>query len=415
MLSMKRDVRDLLNEGTSRIAVSRRGAFLRRVLIVSEIAVTMLLLICAGAAVYSFHDLQQIPLGFTPENTLTAQLPLANLSAARRKAFFIELLDRIRSHGEVREAGAVLLRPLEGTVGWDVEYQARGQDAYEAKQNPISNFEVVTPGYFAAIGTPLLTGRDFTPHDNDASESVMIVSQSLAQGRFGSISEAVGKQIKLGRPNEAGEWSTIVGVVADAQYRQLGTVRHDIFTPFLQTNVPLRYIVVRTETDPDSFVPALRQEVGAIDRNQPVSKVLTMQQLISAAKIGPRLSMLLLAVFAVFAAFLAAVGVYGLVSDSISQRRREIGIRMALGAQSSNVLVFMTRGEMGSVLLGEFIGLALSLAAFRTYGHFLYRASAIDFTSIAITLLILSSITVTACLFPVFRATQARVSDLLLD
>ncbi len=125
--------------------------------------------------------------------------------------------------------------------------------------------------------------------------------------------------------------------------------------------------------------------------------------------------MLLLAVFAVFAAFLAAVGVYGLVSDSISQRRREIGIRMALGAQSSNVLVFMTRGEMGSVLLGEFIGLALSLAAFRTYGHFLYRASAIDFTSIAITLLILSSITVTACLFPVFRATQARVSDLLLD
>lgn len=415
MLSMKRDVRDLLNEGTSRIAVSRRGAFLRRVLIVSEIAVTMLLLICAGAAVYSFHDLQQIPLGFTPENTLTAQLPLANLSAARRKAFFIELLDRIRSHGEVREAGAVLLRPLEGTVGWDVEYQARGQDAYEAKQNPISNFEVVTPGYFAAIGTPLLTGRDFTPHDNDTSESVMIVSQSLAQGRFGSISEAVGKQIKLGRPNEAGEWSTIVGVVADAQYRQLGTVRHDIFTPFLQTNVPLRYIVVRTETDPDSFVPALRQEVGAIDRNQPVSKVLTMQQLISAAKIGPRLSMLLLAVFAVFAAFLAAVGVYGLVSDSISQRRREIGIRMALGAQSSNVLVFMTRGEMGSVLLGEFIGLALSLAAFRTYGHFLYRASAIDFTSIAITLLILSSITVTACLFPVFRATQARVSDLLLD
>src|SRR6266436_1588930 len=128
LLSMKKDVRDLLNQGTNRVAASRRGALLRKVLIVAEVAVTMLLLVSAGAAVRSFHDLQRLPLGFAPENTLTAQLPLANLNAAKRKAFFIELLDRIRSHGEAREAGAVLLRPLEGTVGWDVEYQARGQD-----------------------------------------------------------------------------------------------------------------------------------------------------------------------------------------------------------------------------------------------------------------------------------------------
>ncbi len=297
---------------------------------------------------------------------------------------------------------------------WDAEYQARGQDAFEAKRNPISNLEVVTPDYFAAIGTPLLAGRDFTSHDNGSSESVMIVSQSLAHERFGNISEAVGKQIKLGRPDEDGQWSTIVGVVADAQYRQLGTVRHDIFLPFLQTNIPIRYVVVRTETNAESFVPVLRQEVSAIDKDQPVSKIRTMRQLISVAKTGPRLSMLLLTVFAVFAAFLAAVGVYGLVSDSILHRRREIGIRMALGAQSGNVLVFMTRGEMSSVILGEFIGLALSLTAFRTYGYFFYRAPGIDFAAIAVTLLILSAITMAACLFPVFRATQARLYDLLL-
>jgi putative ABC transport system permease protein len=374
----------------------------------------MLLLVCAGTAVRSYYALQQLPLGFASENTLTAQLPLANVGAPARKAFFIDLLNRIRSHGEVRAAGAILLRPLEGTVGWDAEYQARGQDAFEAKRNPISNLEVVTPDYFAAIGAPLLAGRDFTSHDNDSSESVMIVSQSLAHERFGNISAAVGKQITLGGPEEHGAWSTIVGVVADAQYRQLGTVRHDIFLPFLQTNIPIRYVVVRTKTNAESFLPVLRQEVGAIDKNQPVSKVRTMQQLISAAKTGPKLSMLLLAVFAVFAAFLAAVGVYGLVSDSILQRRREIGIRMALGAQSGNVLVFMTRGEMSSVILGELIGLALSLAAFRTYGYFLYRAPGIDLLSIAVTLLILSSITMVACLFPVFRATRARVSDLLL-
>jgi len=415
LLIMKRDLRDLLNEGTSRIAVSRRGTFLRKLLIVAEVAVTMLLLVCAGAAVHGFHNLQQIPLGFTPRNVLTAHIPLANLDSTRRKAFFIELLDRLRSHGEVRAAGAVLLRPLEGTVGWDSEYQARGQNAYDVKRNPISNFEVVTPGYFTAIGTPLLAGRDFTPHDNDASASVMIVSQSLAQERFGSVSEAIGKQIKMGDPTEEGKWCTVIGVVADAQYRQIGTVRHDIFLPFLQTNVPLRYVVIRTKTNPESFVSVLRQELRSIDKNQPVSKVRTMEQLVAGAKAGPRLSILLLSVFAGFAAFLAALGVYGLVSDSILQRRREIGIRMALGAQSRNVLVFIARGEMSSVFLGECIGLALSLAAFQAYGHFLYRAPGVDFLSMSITLFLLSSVTLAACLFPALRATQARLRDLLVD
>jgi ABC-type antimicrobial peptide transport system permease subunit len=124
--------------------------------------------------------------------------------------------------------------------------------------------------------------------------------------------------------------------------------------------------------------------------------------------------MLLLTIFAVFAAFLAAVGVYGLVSDAILQRRREIGIRMALGAQSGNVLVSKTRGEMSSVIFGELIGLGLSIAAFRAYGYFWYQAPGIDYASIAMTLVILSSITMVACLVPVFRATQARLAELLL-
>src|SRR5260370_3889414 len=140
----------------------------------------------------------------------------------------------------------------------------------------------------------------------------MIVSKSLAQERVASVGEGIGKQIKLGRHEEDGQWCTIVGVVADAQYRQLGTVRHDIFVPFLQTNVPLRYVIVRTNTDPDSFVPILREEVKAIDKNQPVSKARTMQQLISIANPAPLLSICLFAVFALFAAFLAAVVVYAL-------------------------------------------------------------------------------------------------------
>src|SRR5205807_7709998 len=135
-------------------------------------------------------------------------------------------------------------------------------------------------------------------------------------------------------------------------------------------------------TDPQLFVPTLREEVATIDKLHPVSRVRTMEQLVSEAKAGPRLSMSLLAVFAVFAGFLAAVGVYGLVTDSILQRRREIGIRMALGAQSAKVLLFMARGEMSSVLLGECVGFVLSLAAFRVFGYFIYRAATVDFPSI---------------------------------
>lgn len=415
LMSLKKDLRDLLNESASRVAASRRGAFFRKVLIVAEVAVTMLLLVSAGAAVRNFRDLQRVPLGFSPENTLTAQIPLANFGKEKRRAFFIELLDRLRSHPEVSQAGAVLLRPLEGTVGWDADYQVRGQDVFAAKRNPIANLEVVTPGYFAAVGTPLLAGRDFTAHDNKTGAAVTIVSQSLAQEKVGGVGAAVGQQIRLGSPEDNETWSTIVGVVADAQYRQLGSVRQDIFLPFLQTNIPLRYVVIRGKGDPEGLLPVLRQEVLAMDRNQPISKVRTMEQLIAGAKAVPRLSMTLLTVFAMFAAFLAAIGVYGLVSDAVLQRKREIGIRLALGAQSRNVLVFMTRGEMSSVLLGELLGFALSLAAFRAFGYFLERPVAVDFALTAVTMLFLSSVTLIACLFPIFRVTRVRVRDLLAN
>ena len=203
--------------------------------------------------------------------------------------------------------------------------------------------------------------------------------------------------------------------MADAQYRKLGITQRDIFIPFLQTNIPLHYLVVRTKTSPEAFLPALRQELAAIDSRQAVSKVRTLEQLIAGAKTGPRFAMLLFLVFGVFAALLAAVGVYGLVSDSIVQRRREAGIRMALGAQTRQVLFLLMQGEMRAVLLGEFLGILFALGLFRIYAHLLYGLEGMDYLSASATIVILTSVTLAASTFPAFRATELPLTHLLAD
>ena len=418
VLMIRRDVRESLNEGGSRAAGSRRGAFLRKSLLVSEAMATVLLLASAGMVVHNFSNLQHVQLGFVPRNTLTAQIRLTNVDPAQRKAFFTELLDRLRSHSEVSAAGAILLRPFEGNIGWDVPYQARGQDAYDASRNPISNFEVITPNYFQAVGTPLLAGRYFTLDDKDPNERVMIVSESLARRIFGNVQPSIGGQIRLGRadaPEENGGWWTVVGVVADAQYRKLGVTQSDIFVPYLQTNVPLRYVVVRTTVSPASFVPVLRQEVAGMDKTLAVSKVRTAEQLIADAKAGPRFAMLLFSMFGAFAVFLASVGVYGLVSDSVVQRRREIGIRMALGAQRRSVVRLAMQNEMIAVIFGGFLGLGFAVGLAHVCAQFLYGLQGIDFLSGAAAFAVLCLVGLLTSVLPALRAAREPLTTLLVE
>jgi len=309
-------------------------------------------------------------------------------------------------------------RPFEGTVGWDVPYQGKGQDIYEAKRNPVSNFEAITPGYFQAVGTPLLSGRDFTFDDKDPNQKVMIVSESLARKAFGNVQRSIGQQISLGRadaPNEKTEWWTIIGIVQDAQYRKLGITQGEIFVPFLQTNVPVRYVAIRTRISAESALPILRQEVAAIDKTLAVSKTRTLGELVGDAKTGPRFTMLLFSVFGVFACFLASVGVYGLVSDSVAQRRREIGIRMALGAQRKTVLRLITQGEMSAILLGGILSLPFVLGMAPVYDRLLYGLQGIDFLSVTVAFMVLCSVSLMSSILPTIRATEVPLSNLLVE
>lgn len=418
VLMNKRDVRESLNEGGARTAGSRRSAFFRKSLLAAESAVTLLLLASAGMVVHNFYNLQQVQLGFVPDHVLTAQIRLTNVDAARRNAFFIELLRRLEAHPEVSAAGGVLLRPFEGNVGWDVPYQARGQDVYDAKRNPVSNFEAITPGYFQAVGTPLLSGREFTLDDKDGNQKVVIVSEALARRAFGSVERSIGEQIRLGladAPNEKTQWWTVVGIVQDAQYRKLGITQGDIFVPFLQTNVPVRYVAVRSKISAQSILPLLRREIASIDKTLAVSKTRTLGELVEDAKTGSRFTMFLFSMFGAFACFLASVGVYGLVSDSVAQRRREIGIRMALGAQRRSLLLLMTQGEMSAVLLGSILSLLFTLGMAPIYDRLLYGLQGIDVLSVTVAFVVLCSVSLTSSILPTLRATEVSLTNLLVE
>lgn len=417
LLLAKRDLCIALGENGGRTAGSRRGALLHRCLLTAEAVVTMVLLSSAIMVAHNFHDLERVPLGFASQNVLTAQIKSNGMDPGTRNALFIQLLERVRSHPGVEAAGAVLLRPFEGALGWDRQYRAMGQDTYDANHNPTANLEAITPGYFRAAGTPLLAGRDFGRDDTDSHQKVTIVSASLARRVFGGVQGAIGKQLGLARAATPAnqDWRTIIGVVADAQYRRLGIAQGDIFLPFLQTYIPVRYVVIRTARDPASFAPILRRDVKEIDDTLVVSRVQPLAELIGAARTGPRFSMLLFAVFGGFAGLLACVGVYGIVSDSVVQRRREMAIRMALGAQRWNILSVAIHKEMRAVILGGVIGLFFSLGLARVYAHLLYGLHGTDYRSMATAFLILSSVTLSSGLLPVLRVVKVPVAHLLLE
>ncbi len=246
----------------------------------------------------------------------------------------------------------------------------------------------------------------------------MMVSERLARRAFGSVERSIGQQIRLGRadaPDENSEWCTITGIVEDAQYRKLGVTQGEIFVPFLQTNVPIRYVTIRTKIEPAFVLPLLRREIAGMDKSVAVSKIRTMEQLIREAKAGPRFLMLLFSLFGVFACVLAAVGVYGLVADSVAQRRREMGIRMALGAQRKGVLLLMMRAEMGAVLLGGIFSIPLMLGLARAYDRLLYGLPGFDFLSVTMAFVVLCSVGLASSMVPTLRAMEAPLSKLLAE
>ena len=398
-----------LNEGGNRMSGARSGARTRRALVIAEVAVTVVLLVGATLILRSFVNLSRLDLGFDPANTLTMQLRLQGAKYANkpevRREFFRQLIERLEARPGIEAASAVLIRPMEGHVGWDVPFALEGQSETEAKKNRVPNFEAITPHYFRTIKLPLKAGREFNDFDTDQAQPVAIISATMAKTVFGAGVDPLGKQLKLDLGDSP--WRTIVGVVGDTRYRALQDVRFDLYLPFAQWPTGfINHFAVRTTADPQALLSTVRNEVAALDASQAITGVATMDELVATHLAQPRFSAVLLNWLSGLALLLAGIGIYGVLAYSVAQRRSEFGIRLALGARSKDILQLVIGQGMRLVLAGLCAGLLLSFALTRLLEKLLFGVSATDPLTFGLAAMLLTGIAVLACWIPARRATK---------
>ena len=386
---------------------SRSSNRLRSLLVVSEVALSVMLLAGAGLLLRSYARLWQTNPGFVPDHLLTARIslpPLQYRDPSRITAFYSELLAGVQALPGVVSAGAVDGLPF-GAGGHGGDFQIAGRPWPASEALPDVEKRHATPGYFQTMGIPLKQGRLFTAQDSANTPRVAIIDETFAKAFFPK-GDAVGQFLidpflRL-RPGEA---SQIVGIVGGVKDRNLmKNPQPVIYHPAWQAPLPFMNLAVRTAGDPLALVSAIQQRVRDLDRNLPVYKIATMEQNLSDSLMRRRFSMLLLAALAGFALCLAAVGVYSVISYSVGQRTREIGIRMALGAQPGSVHKLILRQGLRPVLAGLAAGLLASLVAMRALASLLYGVTATDpptFLAVAGVLLAVSAL---ACAIPARRA-----------
>ena len=402
------DLNRTLSEGGAKMVGGHSGSRARSALVIAQVAVTIVLLTGATLILRSFVNLSRVNLGFDPTNTLTMQLRLQGSkygAPESRRQFFRQLIERLEARPGVEAASAVLIRPMEGHVGWDVPFTIEGQSDAEAKGNRVPNFEAVSPHYFRVLKLPLKAGREFTDFDNEQSQPVAIISETMAKTMFGAGVDPIGKRLKLDFRGHS--WRTIIGVVGDTRYRELQDVRFDLYIPFEQwAPAFVNHFAARTTIEPTAMASVVRGEVAALDPTQAVTGVATMEQLVATHLARPRFSAVLMNWLSGLALALAGVGLYGALAYSVAQRVGEFGVRIALGARGVDILKLVIGHGMRLVAVGLVAGLAASFALTRLLSKLLFGVNATDPLTFGVSALILAAIALFACWLPARRATR---------
>src|SRR5690554_4553068 len=402
------DPYDALREAGRSQVGSRRSQRLRTGLVVAEIAFAVLLLAGAGLLIRSFATLMDVDPGFRSAGLLTFPVGLPGGTYpddARRSMFVEQYLERVRALPGVAEAAAVSAAPLAaGTlrVGFSIEGEG------EVSSEQVMDIRVVTPGYFRLMGIPLRGGRDVEPSDRAGTQPVAVVSEAAVR-RYFRDGDPIGRTITMGWARDAqpdGVTATIVGVVADVKLYELGEAPlPTVYFPHAQVGVPGMSIIVRAAgANPLLPVPGLRDELRALDPNLPLDDVQLVDDILADSVAQPRFYMMLLLLFAGVAVILAAVGIFGVMSFAVAQRRREIGIRMALGAPHASVLRLVLREGMLVTAVGIAIGLTAAVALTRVMESLLYGVAATDAVALVGATLILAATALLASCLPARRA-----------
>jgi putative ABC transport system permease protein len=374
----------VLREGGARLSSSRSAMRTRSLFILAQAAVTVMLLAMASLLVLSYRSMISADTGFANRDALSMNLQLRGpgmfsgqaFDPQTRRSFYTQLLNRLRQAPGVTSAAAVLLRPLEGTIGWDVSYEFEFEAGVKDRVLPKTNYEVVTPDYFKTVGTPLLEGRDFDDHDSEEGEQVVIISRTLAQRIRAAGHSPIGYRVRLGLDGPG--WRKVVGVCSDARYRNITQTGADIFVPYLQALQPTNYVVIRGTQYAEDLAALVRRTLAGIDSNQAVSGVATIGELIDTNTARHRFNMILLLWFGVCAAILAATGVYSVIAETMTARQNEIAIRTALGAQRARLVRDMISGTLVLVLVGESLGALIVSAVGKLGSELLFGVSARD-------------------------------------
>jgi putative ABC transport system permease protein len=398
--------------GTAGKADNRlRGAF-----VIAEVALSLVLLVGAGLLIRSFVHLLNVDTGFRPERLLTLRVELSQAKVqdpAQAAGFYQQVLERIQALPGVEAASVVNALPI-ATPGMRSSLTFEDQPDSPPGQPQLGNNRVVSPDYFRSLGIPLLGGRTLTVQDNASAPPVAVINQSLAR-RYWGAENPLGKRFKLGVRNAASPWLTVVGVVGDVRQEGLSNAPlPEFYTPFTQAHARmarLRVLAVRTTGDPLALAGAIKSAIWAIDRDQTIYEVQTMDAIVAKWLAPRRFNLVLLGVFAAFALVLAGVGIYGVISYTVTQRTKEIGVRMALGASRLDIVRLVVRQGMLLTAAGIALGLAASLALTRFIAGFLFEVRAYDpLTLIGVTLL-LTAVACFACWLPARRA--AKVDPLI--
>ncbi|MGA9769135.1 MAG: ABC transporter permease [Blastocatellia bacterium] len=395
---------------------SAGGGRLRGLLVVAEVALSLVLLAGAGLLVRSFRQLMSVDAGFDARNVLTLRLRLPDVKypeLAQSTGFLKEVMSRVSALPNVERVSVGTGFPL--GRGSQSGYLLEGQPQPQHQRDwPVAINQSVSENYHQALGIALLAGRYFNEHDTADSPLVALVDEDFVRSHFPNSAtiDALGKRLHFEGKDEP--WREIVGVVRHTRHNGLDQeARAEIYRPWLQMNpssaadfARVMDLIVKTSDEPESIVAAIKREVQALDPDQPLGNVRTLESLLAQSIAPRRFSLLMLGIFALVALLLAAIGLYGVMSYSVTERTREIGIRLALGATSGDVLRLVIRQGLMLSLVGVAVGLAASLALTRLMESLLFNVSATDPATFGVISLLLTTVAVAACYIPARRATK---------
>ncbi len=410
-------VREALQESGRGSGESVRRNRLRSVLVASEFALAVLLLVGAGLMIRTFVALYAIDPGFNPHHVLSAVISVAGTGEAdpaRRSQFYQQVLQRVGALPGVESVSAINHAPLVGDV-WGFQFALAGRPTPGPGESPRATYRVIFPNYFRTMNIPLLKGRDITEGDNTTAPEVVVINDRMAR-LYWPGEDPVGKRITFDDPSKNPSWVTVIGVVQNAKQDDWAArPGPEIYLPLLQSQEYLKtlsshmeYItlVVRTTADPAGLAADVKSAVASIDKNVPVSQIVTMDQAVEESNAQPRFELWLLTSFAAVALVLAALGIYGVMSYSVSRRTQELGIRMALGANQGDVVRLVVRQAMVLALAGSAGGLIAAYLLTRVMSKLLYGVSTTDPLTFTIAAVVVGGAALLASYLPARRATQ---------